>query len=50
MGIGMVVFFAPGDLARATDVWKEMGQRWFAIGNVKGGGSRKVSVEPAPAI
>ena len=49
MGIGMVVFIAPGDLARAAELWKGTGQRWFAIGNVKAGGSRKVVVEPPPA-
>jgi phosphoribosylformylglycinamidine cyclo-ligase len=49
MGIGMAVFLAPGDLARAAELWKGMGQRWFAIGNVKGGGSRRVVVEPPPA-
>jgi phosphoribosylformylglycinamidine cyclo-ligase len=49
MGIGMTVFLPPGDLARAAEVWKEMRQSWFAIGNVKGGGSRKVIVERAPA-
>ena len=49
MGIGMVVFVAPGDLARLTGMWNDLGQRWFAVGNVKGGGSRKVVVEPPPA-
>ncbi len=48
MGVGMVVFVAPGDVAQAGRIWKEMGQRWFAIGNVKAGGSRRVTVEPAP--
>jgi len=48
MGIGMVVFVAPGDLAAAGRIWKELGQRWFAIGNVKGSGRRRVVVEPAP--
>ena len=37
MGIGMVVFVAPGRPARAAAIWKAAGQRWFAIGNVKGG-------------
>ena len=46
MGIGLVVFVAPSDLARVAEIWKATGQRWFAIGNVKGGGSRKVVVEP----
>jgi phosphoribosylformylglycinamidine cyclo-ligase len=48
MGIGMVVFVAPDDLARVGGIWKELGRRWFAIGNVKGGGRRRVVVEPAP--
>jgi phosphoribosylformylglycinamidine cyclo-ligase len=48
MGIGLVVFVAPSDLARVGQIWKDAGQRWFAIGNVKGGGSRKVVVEPEP--
>jgi phosphoribosylformylglycinamidine cyclo-ligase len=45
MGIGMVVFLAPADLARAAELLKGSGQRWYAIGNVKGGGSRRVVVE-----
>jgi phosphoribosylformylglycinamidine cyclo-ligase len=48
MGIGMTVFVAAGDLGRAAELWKAMGQRWFAIGNVKGGGSKRVVVEPPP--
>jgi phosphoribosylformylglycinamidine cyclo-ligase len=48
MGIGMVVFVAPPDLARAAEIWKASGQRWFAIGNVKPG-NRSVVVEPPPA-
>ncbi|HEX4439720.1 MAG TPA: phosphoribosylformylglycinamidine cyclo-ligase [Thermoanaerobaculia bacterium] len=48
MGVGMAVFVAPSDLARAAELWKAMGQRWFAIGNVKPNGSRRVVVEPAP--
>ena len=48
MGIGMVVFVAPADVARVSQIWKDAGQRWFAIGNVKGGGSRRVVVEPEP--
>jgi len=48
MGVGLVVFVAPADLARVGQIWKDMGQRWFAIGNVKAGGSRRVVVEPAP--
>jgi phosphoribosylformylglycinamidine cyclo-ligase len=46
MGIGMVVFLAPADLSRATAIWKDMGQRWFAIGNVRAGGNRAVDVQP----
>ena len=49
MGVGMAVFLAPADLGRAGEIWKAMGQRWFAIGNVKAGGSRRVIVEPSPA-
>ncbi len=48
MGIGMVVFLAPGDLQRAAEMWSEAGQRWYAIGNVTGGGSRRVVIEPEP--
>jgi phosphoribosylformylglycinamidine cyclo-ligase len=48
MGIGMVVFVAAGDLTRVAELWKAADQRWYAIGNVKGGGSRKVVVEPTP--
>jgi phosphoribosylformylglycinamidine cyclo-ligase len=49
MGIGMVVFVSPPDLPRIADLWKSAGQRWFAIGNVKAGGNRRVVVEPSPA-
>jgi len=48
MGIGMVVFVGASDLARVADLWKSARQRWFAVGNVKAGGSRRVVVEPAP--
>jgi len=48
MGIGIVVFLAPSDLSRAAELWKAAGQRWFAIGNVRGGGERRVVVEPGP--
>jgi phosphoribosylformylglycinamidine cyclo-ligase len=48
MGIGMVVFLAAGDLSRVSKIWAEAGQRWFAIGNVKGGGGRRVVIEPSP--
>jgi phosphoribosylformylglycinamidine cyclo-ligase len=46
MGIGMVVIVAPGDLARVAKVWGDAGQSWYAIGNVKESGSRRVVVEP----
>jgi phosphoribosylformylglycinamidine cyclo-ligase len=48
MGIGMVVFVAPSDLARVSALWTAAGVRWFAIGNVRDGGSRRVVVEPSP--
>jgi phosphoribosylformylglycinamidine cyclo-ligase len=48
MGIGMAVFLSPANLGRAGEIWKAMEQRWFAIGNVKAGGSRRVIVEPVP--
>lgn len=47
MGIGMVVFIAPADLAQAVGIWKTNGQKWYAVGNVKKG-VRRVSVEPPP--
>ncbi len=47
MGIGMVVLVAPSDLQRVAKIWSDAGQRWYAIGNVKGGGSRKVTIQPA---
>jgi len=46
MGIGMVVFVAASDLQRVGRIWADAGQRWYAIGNVAGGGSRRVVVEP----
>ena len=46
MGIGMVLFVSPTDLALAEKMWSDAGQRWYAIGSVKGGGSRRVVVEP----
>jgi len=49
MGIGMVVFVAPSDLPRIAEIWTGAGQKWFAIGNVKSGGSRRVVVEPEPS-
>ncbi len=48
MGIGMVVFVAPGDLQRVTKIWSDAGQSWYAIGNVRGGGSRKVEIQQKP--
>ncbi|HEY7369436.1 MAG TPA: phosphoribosylformylglycinamidine cyclo-ligase [Thermoanaerobaculia bacterium] len=48
MGIGMVVFVAPQNLARVAAIWKERGQRWYAIGNVVPG-DRTVTVLPPPA-
>ncbi len=48
MGIGMVVFVAASDLPRVAEIWTAAGQTWYAIGNVKGGGSRNVVVEPEP--
>lgn len=48
MGIGMVVFVASADLARVSALWTAAGARWFAIGNVRDGGSRRVVVEPSP--
>jgi phosphoribosylformylglycinamidine cyclo-ligase len=48
MGVGMVVFASPADLAPIAETWKSTGQRWYAIGNVKGGGSGRVVVEPEP--
>ena len=46
MGIGMVVFVGANDLTRVAELWKAANQRWYAIGNVRGGGSGKVVVEP----
>ena len=47
MGVGMVAFLAPGDLARAAEIWKNMGQRWYAVGNVKPGSHRVVIDRPS---
>ena len=47
MGIGMVVFAAADDLPRISRTWKEMNQRWFAVGNVRRGGSGVV-IETVP--
>ena len=48
MGIGMVVFTAADDLSAISRAWKDMNQRWYAIGNVRRG-SRGVVVETQPA-
>lgn len=45
MGIGMVLFVAPAELPRVEKIWTDAGQRWYAIGNVTGSGSRQVVVE-----
>jgi phosphoribosylformylglycinamidine cyclo-ligase len=47
MGIGMVVFAAADDLPRISRTWKEMNQGWFAVGNVRRGGSGVV-IETVP--
>ncbi|HEY2797438.1 MAG TPA: phosphoribosylformylglycinamidine cyclo-ligase [Thermoanaerobaculia bacterium] len=46
MGIGMVVFVAAADLGRAAQTWRDADVKWNAVGNVRGGGSRRVVVEP----
>ena len=46
MGIGMVVFVSPADLPAVAKIWTAAGERFYAIGNVSGGGSRRVVVEP----
>jgi phosphoribosylformylglycinamidine cyclo-ligase len=48
MGIGMVVFVAPAELARVAAIWGERHVKWFAIGNVRAG-DRTVEVERPPA-
>jgi phosphoribosylformylglycinamidine cyclo-ligase len=45
MGIGMVVFAAPETIPRISRAWADVGQRWYAIGNVRPG-SRRVIIEP----
>ena len=45
MGIGMVVFVPPENLARAAKLFETTGQRWYAIGAVEAGGGRKVFVQ-----
>jgi len=47
MGIGMVVFVAASDLPRVAQIWREADVRWSAVGNVRGGGSRRVVVTAA---
>jgi phosphoribosylformylglycinamidine cyclo-ligase len=49
MGIGMVLFVDPAELSLVARQFAEAGQRWYAIGNVKGGGSRRVVIEREPA-
>ena len=48
MGIGMVVFVSASDLPRVAAIWTAARQRWYAIGNVKERGSRRVVIEPPP--
>ena len=48
MGIGMVVFVDPASLPPISSVWAEMGQRWYAIGNVRSGNG-EVVIQPSPA-
>ena len=47
MGIGMVVFAAPNDLSRVSATWQAIGQRWYALGNVRAGSRRVVLEKPA---
>jgi phosphoribosylformylglycinamidine cyclo-ligase len=49
MGIGMVVFVAPADLGRVSQLWRDADVKWNAVGNVRGRGSRRVVVEPEAA-
>jgi phosphoribosylformylglycinamidine cyclo-ligase len=46
MGIGMVVFVSAADLPAVAKQWTGAGQRFYAIGNASGGGSRRVAIEP----
>jgi phosphoribosylaminoimidazole (AIR) synthetase len=46
MGIGMVVFVSAADLPAVAKKWTGAGQRFYAIGNASGGGSRRVAIEP----
>jgi phosphoribosylformylglycinamidine cyclo-ligase len=48
MGIGMVVFTAPEHVATIGRLWRERGQRWYAIGNV-GREQERVTIEPPPS-
>jgi phosphoribosylformylglycinamidine cyclo-ligase len=48
MGIGMVVFVAPSDVEKVANIWSGTGQKWYAIGNVRGGGNRKVAIQQEP--
>jgi phosphoribosylformylglycinamidine cyclo-ligase len=49
MGVGMVVFVSPADLPAVAQKWTDAGQRFYAIGNVRAGGGKRVVVEPAGA-
>ena len=46
MGIGMVVFAAPDDISAISRTWSDLGQLWYAIGNVRAGGSGVVVESP----
>ena len=48
MGIGMVVFVAPGSVTEIARLWSEMQQRGFAIGSVSAG-KRGVVIETSPS-
>jgi len=48
MGIGMVLFVDPANLSRVARLFSQSGRHWYAIGNVKDGGSRRVVIEPPP--
>jgi phosphoribosylformylglycinamidine cyclo-ligase len=46
MGIGMVVFAAPDNLSAISRTWSDLGQLWYAIGNVRAGESGVVVESP----
>jgi phosphoribosylformylglycinamidine cyclo-ligase len=48
MGIGMVVFVAPGSVPEIARLWAGARQRWYAIGNVRTG-EHRVVLEPVPS-